>query len=105
MAEYLITEPPQRCPTHPGELLREIIEERIGLSISETARRIGISRQTLHAILAGTAPLTPESALRLSKLVGVKPGLWLNMQQAYDLWTASRRLADEIDKIETVAAA
>lgn len=105
MAEYLITEAPARCPTHPGELLREIIEEHLGLSISETARRIGISRQTLHAILAGTAPLTPETALRLGKLVGRKPDLWLHMQQAFDLWTASQRLAGDLDKIETVKAA
>ena len=59
----------------------------------------GVSRQTLHRILAGTSAVTPEMALRLGKFCGNGAALWLRMQEAFDLWHAERRLAKELDKI------
>ena len=92
-------------PTHPGELLREDVLPATELSVSAAARALGVTRQTLHAVLAERQSVTPEMALRLGKLFGNGPELWLNMQQAHDLWHARRALADVLDEIETVRAA
>ena len=89
----------ERTPTHPGEILREDVLPSLGLSVSEAARQLRVSRQTLHRILAGTTAVTPEMALRLGKFCGNGPGLWLRMQEAFDLWHAERRLAAELEKI------
>jgi antitoxin HigA-1 len=62
------------------------------LPVAEAARQLGISRKTFYKILAGTSPLTPEIAVRLGKWCGNGPGLWLRMQQAFDLWHAERPL-------------
>jgi antitoxin HigA-1 len=75
------------------------------ISISEAARKLRVSRQTLHRILAGDAGVTPDMAVRLGKFCGNGPGLWLRMQQAYDLWHAEQRLADELSKIPTAPVA
>ena len=91
-------------PSHPGELLRDIVIPAMGLSIAATAERLKVSRQTLHRILSGQAAVTPEMALRLGKLCGNGPTIWLGMQEAYDLWHAERRLRAELATIETVAA-
>jgi addiction module HigA family antidote len=103
--EYVIGIRPRRKPTHPGELLREDVLPALGISVSEAARRLRISRQTLHRILAGDAGVSPDMAVRLGKFCGNGPGLWLRMQQAYDLWHAEQRLANELTKIPTTPAA
>jgi addiction module HigA family antidote len=71
----------------------------LGLSISEAARQLRISRQTLHRILAGRSAVTPEMAVRLGRFCGNGPGLWLRMQEAYDLFNAERLLVKELEKI------
>lgn len=101
MAEYPAAVHSTRPPVHPGELIREILEETLDLPISEAARRLHVSRQSLHAVLSGRAAVTPDMALRIGKLFGRNPALWLNMQQAYDLWHGERNLADILEKIET----
>ncbi|ETX01123.1 MAG: XRE family transcriptional regulator [Candidatus Entotheonella factor] len=100
MVEYVVQLPLKRPPIHPGELVREEVLPALGLSVSAAARRLGISRQQLHRVLACTHPITTEMALRIGKLAGNGPGLWLRMQQAYDLWHAEQRLQDELAKIE-----
>jgi len=80
-------------------ILREDVLPSLGLSVSEAARQLRVSRQTLHRILAGTSSVTPEMAIRLGKFCGNGAGLWLRMQEAFDLWHAERRLAKELDKI------
>ncbi len=102
--EYFVTERPSRPPTHPGEMLREDVLPALELSVSEAARQLGVSRQTLHRIMAGTHSITPEMAVRLGKFCGNGPRLWLAMQQAYDLWHAERRLRDQLEQIPTHAA-
>lgn len=104
MREYIVKRPLKRPPIHPGEILREDVFKSIGLSISEAAKRLGISRQQLHRILACTHPITTEMALRIGKFAGNGPGLWLRMQQAYDLWSAENSMTDELSKIETIAS-
>ena len=103
--EYLISSRPSRKPTHPGELLREDVLPALGISVSEAARRLRVSRQALHRILAGNAGVTPDMAVRLGKFCGNGPSLWLRMQQAYDLWHAEQRLAGELTKIPTARTA
>ena len=97
--EYFVTERPKMPPTHPGEILKDAVLPDLDLSVSEAARQMGVSRQTLHRIMAGTHGITPEMALRLGKFCGNGAGLWLSMQQAYDLWHAERRLRKEIERI------
>jgi addiction module HigA family antidote len=104
MGEYSVKRPLKRPPTHPGELLREDVLPALGLSVSEAARRLGISRQQLHRVLACTHPITTDMALRIGKFAGNGPGLWLRMQQAYDLWHAEQRMEEELSKIEPVAS-
>jgi antitoxin HigA-1 len=91
----------KRPPVHPGEILRDDVLPPLGLTVSEAAKRLGISRQQLHRGLACTHPITTEMALRIGKFAGNGPSLWLSMQQAYDLWHAENRMADELSKIET----
>ncbi len=102
MVEYIVKRPLKRSPIHPGAIIREDVIPALGFSISETARRLGVSRQQLHRVLAGTHPITIEMALRIGKLAGNGPGLWLRMQQNYDLWHAEQRLQNELKKIEPV---
>jgi antitoxin HigA-1 len=92
-------------PTHPGELLREEILPALGKSISELADLLGVSRQTLHAILAERAAVTPMMALRLGKLCGNGPNLWVSLQARYDLAVLEPAMAEELDRIPTIRAA
>jgi addiction module HigA family antidote len=94
---------PNRCPTHPGELLREDVLPEVKKSKAEISRLLGISRQHLHDILAERKPVSPEVAVRLGKLFGNGAGLWIRMQGAYDEWQASR--AVDVSEIPTLIAA
>jgi antitoxin HigA-1 len=91
-------------PMHPGELLREDVIPALGRSRVEIARLLGVSRQTLHAILTERAPVTPEMALRLGKLCGNGPELWLNLQARFDLVRLSKTKRAQIAAIPTLAA-
>ncbi|MEP3114144.1 HigA family addiction module antitoxin [Nisaea sp.] len=92
-------------PMHPGELLREEIIPEIGIGKAEMARNLGISRQTLYDILNEEAPVTAQMAVRLGKLCGNGPTIWINLQSAWDIAKAKRELADEIQKIPTLNVA
>ena len=89
---------------HPGELLREDVMPALGRTRAEIARLLGVSRQTLHAILTERSPVTPEMALRLGKLCGNGPDLWLALQARYDLEKLSKAKSSEIDAIPTLMA-
>lgn len=89
----------QRPPTHPGDILREDVLPALDLSVSEAARQLRISRQTLHRVLSGKAGISPDMALRLGKFCGNGPGIWLRLQQSHDLWHAEQRLSSELKKI------
>ncbi|MDD9802962.1 MAG: HigA family addiction module antitoxin [Deltaproteobacteria bacterium] len=92
----------KREPTHPGTLLREILLPEAGLSVSETARRLGTSRQNLHRILAAERPVTPKMAVRLGEFFGNGPEVWLNMQVSHDVWHARRALQREKRRMTAV---
>ena len=105
MRDHSVRRPLKRPPIHPGEVLREDVLPALGLSVSQTAKRLGISRQQLNRVLDCSHPITTEMALRIGKFAGNGPGLWLRMQQAYDLWHAEQRLQDELSRIEPAASA
>lgn len=75
-------------PPHPGEILRELCLEPLGLTVTEAARGLGVSRKTLSAILNGRAGISPEMAIRLSIAFDTTAESWLNQQVIYDLWQA-----------------
>ncbi len=105
MSEHVAKHPSKMEPTHPGAILREDALPALGLTVTEAARKLRVSRQMLHAILAERAAVSPEMAVRLGRLCGNGPGLWLRMQAAHDLWHAERRLRAEVRKIPELAAA
>lgn len=79
-------------PAHPGEILLELVIEPLGLTVTETARHLGVSRKTLSKILNGRGSITADMALRLELVFG-RPSAehWLRLQNAYDLWKARMR--------------
>lgn len=92
-------------PVHPGEILREDVLPALGRPKTEIARLLGISRQTLYDILNEKQPVTAAMALRLGKLCGNGPEIWLNLQKRYDLKIAERELGDALDAIPRLEAA
>ena len=72
-------------PPHPGEILRELCLEPLGLSVTNAAEGLGVSRKTLSSILNGRSGISPEMAIRLSKAFDTTPESWLNQQMQYDL--------------------
>jgi len=99
--------PPKRGlpPMHPGELLREEILPALDRPKTEIAKLLGVSRQTLYDILEERPPVTPGMALRLGKLCGNGPDLWLNLQKRHDLQRAERELGTAIKAIPTLKVA
>jgi addiction module HigA family antidote len=89
---------------HPGEYLREDVLPALGKPKAEIARLLGISRQTLYAILNEEQPLTASMALRVGKLCGDGGRIWLALQQQYDVKLALAEMADELAAIPTLEA-
>lgn len=83
---------PNRCPIHPGALLREEILPAIGKPKSEIANSLGISRHHLDDILRGESPVSAAVAVRFGKMFGNGPLMWMRMQAAYDAWHAVREI-------------
>ncbi len=81
-------------PPHPGEVLKELCIEPLGLTVTDTAKSLGVSRKTLSAILNGRAGISPEMAIRLSRAFDTTPESWLNQQMQYDLWIANQTMGD-----------
>ena len=72
-------------PIHPGEIIKEDILPSVGLSVTGAARALGVSRQMLHGILSGRKPLSAIMCLRVARLFGGSPELWMRLQATYDL--------------------
>lgn len=92
-------------PTHPGEMLREDFLPDYRLSVSSFAKALGVSRQTVNELLRERRAVSPEMALRLSRLFGNTPEFWLNAQRAVDLWDAARSSKHKIARISPLNAA
>ncbi len=94
-----------RRPTHPGEMLREDFLPDYGLTVASLARAAGVSRQSINELLRGRRAVSPEMALRLSRLFGNSPEFWLNAQRAVDLWDAADALKKEMARIKPLRVA
>jgi antitoxin HigA-1 len=94
--------PRERCPSHPGAVLDDIIPAT-GRTKTEIAELLGISRQQLYDILRERKPVSPPVAARLGKLFGDGAGIWLRMQAAYDAWHVEREV--DVSNIPTIRAA
>ncbi len=81
---------PMHNPPHPGEILRSLCLEPLGLSVTDAAKGLGVSRKTLSAVLNGRAGVSPEMAVRLSIAFNTSAESWLNQQVQYDLWLAEK---------------
>jgi len=77
-------------PVHPGEIIREDILPSAGLSVTAAAKALGVSRQMLHDIIAERRPLSAAMCLRIARLFGGSPEMWMRLQATYDLKTAER---------------
>ena len=95
----------RRRPTHPGEMLREDFLPDYDLTVAGLAEALGVSRQTVNELLRERRALSPEMALRLSRLFGNAPEFWLNAQRAVDLWDAAEAIKADVDRIQPLSAA
>ena len=77
-------------PPHPGEVLKELCLEPLGISVTHAAEALGVTRKTLSALVNGRAGISPEMAVRLSIAFDTSAESWLNQQAQYDLWVAEK---------------
>ena len=77
-------------PPHPGEIIKELCLEPMGMTVTEAAEGLGVSRKTLSAIINGRAGVSPEMAVRLSIAFETSAESWLNQQSQFDLWLAEQ---------------
>ena len=84
-------------PPHPGEVVKEYLPENV--SVTEAAKKLGVSRQAFSAIINGRAGITADMALRLAKSLGTSPDMWLGMQMQYDLWQAKQQAPKGVQKL------
>jgi addiction module HigA family antidote len=91
-----------RAPTHPGAILREDVLPALGVSKAEFARCVNISRPMLYDILNEARPITTAMALRLGKVLGNGPNVWIGMQQRYDLFHTEQDMAEELDQLHVM---
>ena len=89
-------------PPHPGAIIREFCVEALGLTVTKAADSLGVTRKTFSMLLNGKSGVSPEMALRLSKVFGRTPEGWLRLQLQYDLWKAKQKV--DIDRLERIAA-
>jgi addiction module HigA family antidote len=92
-------------PIHPGEMLREDFLPQYGLTVSKLAEALGVSRQTVNEVLRENRSVSPQMALRLSRLFGNSPEFWLNAQRAVDLWQAGQDIGREVEQISPLTVA
>ena len=93
-------------PVHPGEIIREDILPEVGLSVTATAKALGVSRQMVHDILAGRKPLSAVMCLKVARLFGSSPEVWMRLQAAYDLKKAeqNKKVMERVARIVPVKA-
>ena len=98
----MVRVPTHRPPTHAGEMLLREFLEPLGLTQTELAERMEIPFQRVNSLVNGRRGITPDTALRLSKVFGTTPGFWMNHQLRWDLFHAQRAAQDALDRIEPV---
>ena len=81
----------RRKPTHPGEIVREDVIKPLGLTVTEAAERLGVTRKTLSALINCKSSMSPEMAVRIGKATNTSPESWLYMQAKLDIWFAEKK--------------
>lgn len=84
----------KRKPTHPGDVLREDVIKPLGLTVTEAAKRLGVTRKTLSELINCKSSVSPEMAVRIGKATKTSPDSWLYMQAQLDLWHAGQKPTD-----------
>jgi addiction module HigA family antidote len=97
--------PLKRRPTHPGEILREEFMTDYELTVKGLADSLGVSRQTVNDLQRERRAVSPEMALRLSRLFGNSAEFWLNLQRAVDLWDANAAIKHDVRQIKPLRVA
>ena len=92
------------CPSHPGGILKRQYLDELQITISDFAAGIGVSRKAISAIVNERKSLTPEMALRFAAALKTTPQFWINLQSNYDLWNATHKDPEFLDKISKIAA-
>ncbi len=90
-------------PPHPGEIIRELCVEPLGLTVTEAAKALKVTRKTLSTLLNGRAGISPKMALRLYKVFGRTPEGWMRLQLQFDLWKAEKSL--DVSELKRIKAA
>lgn len=90
-------------PAHPGEILRELYLEPMGVTITDAAEALGVSRKHLSAVVNAHAPVSPDMAMRLAAVFATEPEFWLNLQAQYDLWEVSRKRRPKVKPLRDAA--
>jgi addiction module HigA family antidote len=90
-------------PSHPGEILRELYLEPMGVTITQAADALGVSRKHVSAIVNGRAPVTPDMAMRLAAVFATEPEIWVTLQAQYDLWDVRRKRRPKVKPLRAAA--
>lgn len=91
---------PMHSPSHPGEVLNSMYLEPMGVSITQAAEVLGVSRKHVSAIVNGSASVTPDMAARLAAVFGPDIAFWINLQAQYDLWEVSQKPTPKLKRLE-----
>jgi len=86
-------------PPHPGTVLKDYLN---GVSVTDAANHLGVTRVALSRILNGSAAISADMALRLADALGTSPDLWIGMQSQYDLWKASKKRRPKVSRLVSV---
>ena len=90
-------------PPHPGEIIKELCLEPLGVTVTNAAKALGVSRKTLSTVINGRAGISPEMAIRLSIAFETSAESWLNQQAQYDLWLAEKHRSElQVERLTLV---
>src|SRR5882672_5564957 len=90
-------------PAHPGEILRELYLKPMGVSVTQAAEALRVSRKHISAIVNGHAPVTPDMAMRLAAAFETEAELWVNLQAQHDLWVVSQKAPPNVKPLRQAA--
>ncbi len=90
-------------PPHPGEVLKDGVFADTGVTVTEAAKALGVTRAALSRVLNGKAAISADMALRLAQWLNTGPEVWINMQAAYDLWQAKQKPRPKIKPLHRAA--
>jgi antitoxin HigA-1 len=86
-------------PAHPGEILAEMYMGPLGVTVTQAADALGVSRKHVSAIVNGRAPVTPDMAARLAGVFGTEPDIWINLQAQHDLWQVRQQARPKVKRL------